>query len=222
MVNLPDSGEKFSFIRVLKKRYEQKKSDPDQKDASGSKQLFGGFLALQQLDFPDDLSVEYQKHITDHAEHENFNAYYNQEYSEDREGDMIDASQPLKEDIYTGQHAKNRREYTQQPEIEHRVVHPCQSVNGTYNLDAVMKRGEFRSCSRSAGIFYGYDHYALTVPNSFNRDLGLDLESFFLQVHLLYGKVGECPVPGKNIMEIPAVGDLEKKVQHMVSKKIET
>jgi hypothetical protein len=68
--------------------------------------LFLGFPGLQELDFMYDFPMKDQEHITDHAEHENFNAHYNKEHGKNCQGNVINSLQPFMQNIHAGENSE--------------------------------------------------------------------------------------------------------------------
>ena len=68
--------------------------------------LFRWFLALENLDFPYGFPVENQEHITDHTEHENFNAHDDKKYGENGQGNVINSLQPFGQNINSCENTK--------------------------------------------------------------------------------------------------------------------
>ena len=107
---------------------------------------------LEQLDLPDDLPVEDEEHVADHAEHEDLDTDNDEQHGEDRERDMLDMAgfEPFQQDIDANEYPEKGSENSHQTEVEHRVVHPRKPVDRCYDLNPVMERGELGRGSRPA------------------------------------------------------------------------
>jgi len=132
---------------------------------------------LQQLDLPDNLTVEDKEHIGDHTEHEDLDTNHYKQYGEDREWDVINVPEPFKDNINSRKNAQQARKQSHHAKIKHRVVHPREPVDGAHNLDSVMERRELGPGSpRPAQVLDRHDHDPLPVAYGFYRYLGLDLK----------------------------------------------
>ena len=132
---------------------------------------------LQQLDLPDNLTVEDKEHIGDHTEHEDLDTNHDEQYGEDCKRNMLNITEPFENHIDSDQDPQKARKQSHHTKIKHRVVHPREPVDGAHNLDPVMERRELGPGSpRPAQVLDGHNHDPLPVAYGFYRYLGLDLK----------------------------------------------
>jgi hypothetical protein len=97
------------------------------------------FFLSEFLEFQLDLPVKSKHQVTYYSEHHHLEAQGDEKERKDGHGKMFHISEPFYQNIHSGDRPPGKEQDTNQTEVEERVVHSCQAVDGSNDAKTILE-----------------------------------------------------------------------------------